>query len=63
MDGFKSLIPKKCKVIRDGAANVLDAVDLVPGDLVEFQVGVGNWSEGNRHQLGVERDLRSPDGD
>ncbi|EFJ52783.1 hypothetical protein VOLCADRAFT_78789 [Volvox carteri f. nagariensis] len=39
MDGFKSLIPKKCKVVRDGAANVLDAVELVPGDLVEFQEG------------------------
>ncbi|GLI63034.1 hypothetical protein VaNZ11_005895 [Volvox africanus] len=39
MDGFKSLIPKKCKVIRDGAANVLDAVELVPGDVVDFQEG------------------------
>ncbi|KXZ52251.1 hypothetical protein GPECTOR_10g882 [Gonium pectorale] len=39
MEGFKSLIPKKCKVVRDGAPNVLDAVDLVPGDLVEFQEG------------------------
>ncbi|KXZ41630.1 hypothetical protein GPECTOR_353g109 [Gonium pectorale] len=39
MEGFKSLIPKKCKVVRDGAPNVLDAVELVPGDLVEFQEG------------------------
>ncbi|KAG2500240.1 hypothetical protein HYH03_001818 [Edaphochlamys debaryana] len=39
MDGFKSLIPKKCKAIRDGHATVLDAVELVPGDLVEFQEG------------------------
>ncbi len=48
MDGFKSLIPKKCKVIRDGAANILDAVELVPGDVVEFQVGVGGaqWGRG-----------------
>ncbi|GLC38270.1 hypothetical protein PLESTM_000706100 [Pleodorina starrii] len=39
MNGFKSLIPKKCKVVRDGAPNVLEAVELVPGDLVEFQEG------------------------
>lgn len=43
MDGFKSMIPKKCKAIRDGNATILDPVELVPGDIVEFQVGyVGN---------------------
>jgi sodium/potassium-transporting ATPase subunit alpha len=37
--GFKNLVPKKCKVLRDGAMAVLDASELVPGDVVEYQEG------------------------
>nr|CAI99406.1 P-type ATPase [Flabellia petiolata] len=39
MEGFKNLIPKKCRVIRDGTTQVIDAVDLVPGDVVEMSDG------------------------
>lgn len=31
MEGFKKLVPKKCKVVRDGHILVLDAEELVPG--------------------------------
>jgi hypothetical protein len=31
MEGFKKLVPKKCKVLRDGTIVILDAVELVPG--------------------------------
>ena len=39
MEGFKNMIPKKCKAIRDGKAVVLDAWELVPGDVVELNDG------------------------
>ncbi|XRB13570.1 sodium/potassium-transporting ATPase subunit alpha [Pseudoscourfieldia marina] len=39
MEGFKSLIPKKCNVIRDGGIVKIDALELVPGDVVEFTDG------------------------
>ncbi|CAG9466608.1 unnamed protein product [Pedinophyceae sp. YPF-701] len=39
MEGFKSMIPKKCTVIRDGNKQVIDSVHLVPGDLVEISDG------------------------
>lgn len=39
MEGFKKLIPKKCKVLRDGVMVILDAEELVPGDLVELGDG------------------------
>mmetsp|Transcript_12653 Transcript_12653/g.39933 ORF Transcript_12653/g.39933 Transcript_12653/m.39933 type:complete len:1028 (-) Transcript_12653:686-3769(-) len=39
MEGFKNMIPKKCKVIRDGAEMVIDAIDLVPGDIVNLGDG------------------------
>eukprot|EP00199_Chlamydomonas_sp_CCMP681_P000009 CAMPEP_0119101430 /NCGR_PEP_ID=MMETSP1180-20130426/476_1 /TAXON_ID=3052 ORGANISM="Chlamydomonas cf sp, Strain CCMP681" /NCGR_SAMPLE_ID=MMETSP1180 /ASSEMBLY_ACC=CAM_ASM_000741 /LENGTH=1208 /DNA_ID=CAMNT_0007085549 /DNA_START=49 /DNA_END=3675 /DNA_ORIENTATION=+ len=39
MLGFKNMVPKKCKVVRDGATAILDAADLVPGDIVEYQEG------------------------
>ncbi|GMH44219.1 hypothetical protein BSKO_12153 [Bryopsis sp. KO-2023] len=39
MEGFKSMVPKKCKVLRDGSPTVLDAVELVPGDVVELTDG------------------------
>lgn len=39
MEGFKNLVPKKCKCIRDGSTQILDASELVPGDVVEFQEG------------------------
>ncbi len=32
MEGFKKLVPKKCKVLRDGHMVVLDAEELVPGE-------------------------------
>ena len=39
MEGFKNLIPKKCRVLRDGTTQIIDAVDLVPGDVVEMSDG------------------------
>lgn len=39
MEGFKKLVPKKCKVVRDGHVVVLDAEELVPGDVVELNDG------------------------
>ena len=39
MEGFKSMIPKKCKCIRNGKAVVIDAWELVPGDVVELNDG------------------------
>ena len=34
MDGFKNFIPPKCKVIRDGKEDSINATKLVPGDIV-----------------------------
>lgn len=39
MEGFKKLVPKKCKVVRDGNISIIDAEELVPGDVVEFGDG------------------------
>jgi len=39
MEGFKSMIPKKCKCIRNGKAVILDAWELVPGDIVDLNDG------------------------
>lgn len=39
MEGFKTLIPKKCKALRDGAPAILDAEELVPGDIVDLGDG------------------------
>jgi len=39
MEGFKSMVPKKCKVLRDGAHSILDASELVPGDVVDVGDG------------------------
>ena len=39
MEGFKKLVPKKCKVVRDGVMVILDAEELVPGDVVEVSDG------------------------
>eukprot|EP00798_Chlamydomonas_sp_ICE-L_P012784 gene12784-16042_t len=39
MTGFKNMVPKTSKVIRDGAMTIVDAVELVPGDVVEYQEG------------------------
>ena len=39
MEGFKSMIPKKCKAIRGGKAVVIDAWELVPGDVVDLNDG------------------------
>jgi sodium/potassium-transporting ATPase subunit alpha len=39
MEGFKKMIPKKCKVLRDGQWAILDAEELVPGDVVELGDG------------------------
>lgn len=34
MASLKSMMPSRCSVFRDGAEIKVDAVDLVPGDLV-----------------------------
>eukprot|EP00951_Prasinocladus_malaysianus_P022314 scaffold186521_cov43-Prasinocladus_malaysianus.AAC.1 len=39
MEGFKNMIPKKCKAIRDGTVNIIDAWELVPGDVVQMGDG------------------------
>mmetsp|Transcript_17079 Transcript_17079/g.20561 ORF Transcript_17079/g.20561 Transcript_17079/m.20561 type:complete len:1160 (+) Transcript_17079:196-3675(+) len=39
MEGFKSMIPKKCNCLRDGQIVVVDAWELVPGDVVDLQDG------------------------
>ena len=39
MEGFKSTIPRKCKCIRDGNIQVLEATDLVKGDVVLLNEG------------------------
>jgi sodium/potassium-transporting ATPase subunit alpha len=39
MEGFKNMIPKKCKCIRDGKNTVVDAWELVPGDVVDLLDG------------------------
>ncbi|KAI8105250.1 hypothetical protein M9435_000418 [Picochlorum sp. BPE23] len=39
MEGFKKLVPKKCKVLRDGNISIIEAEELVPGDVVEFGDG------------------------
>lgn len=39
MEGFKKLVPKKTKVWRDGVLTVLEADELVPGDVVELMEG------------------------
>ncbi|GAQ85006.1 Ca2+ transporting ATPase [Klebsormidium nitens] len=39
MEGFKKLIPARCHVIRDGLEVVIDAVELVPGDVVNLNDG------------------------
>mmetsp|Transcript_18105 Transcript_18105/g.45586 ORF Transcript_18105/g.45586 Transcript_18105/m.45586 type:complete len:1179 (-) Transcript_18105:1049-4585(-) len=39
MQGFKNMVPKKAKVVRDGATAIIDAAELVPGDVVQFQDG------------------------
>jgi magnesium-transporting ATPase (P-type) len=37
--GFKKLIPKKTNVWRDGNVQVIDASELVPGDIVDLTDG------------------------
>lgn len=39
MEGFKKMVPKRCKVLRDGHIVILDAEQLVPGDVVEMGDG------------------------
>lgn len=39
MDGFRHLVPARCHVVRDGVDYVLDAKDVVPGDVVELADG------------------------
>jgi len=34
MEGFKNFIPPKCKVIRDGKEDLINATKIVPGDIV-----------------------------
>lgn len=39
MDSFKSMVPQKAMVIRDGAKNQIKAEDLVVGDIIEVKFG------------------------
>ncbi|MEW5296912.1 MAG: hypothetical protein WDW36_000158 [Sanguina aurantia] len=39
MASLKSMMPSRCSVFRDGAEIKVDAVDLVPGDLVRLGIG------------------------
>jgi sodium/potassium-transporting ATPase subunit alpha len=39
MEGFKKMVPKKSKVLRDGHWAILNAEELVPGDVVELNDG------------------------
>lgn len=39
MEGFKSMVPKLCQVRRDGKIEKVDAVELVPGDVVLLNEG------------------------
>jgi sodium/potassium-transporting ATPase subunit alpha len=39
MEGFKKLVPKKTKVLRDGNISIIEAEELVPGDVVDFGDG------------------------
>lgn len=39
MEGFKRLVPARCHVVRDGVDYVVDAHEVVPGDVVELADG------------------------
>ena len=39
MEGFKNMIPKRCKVLRDGQIAEMEATDLVKGDVVFLNEG------------------------
>ena len=39
MEGFKNLVPKRCKVLRDGSWASLDVTEIVIGDVVELEKG------------------------
>jgi P-type E1-E2 ATPase len=38
-DSLKKMMPNKCTVIRDGLEQKVDALELVPGDLVRLYIG------------------------
>eukprot|EP00882_Tetradesmus_deserticola_P004148 GHRQ01004382.1.p1 GENE.GHRQ01004382.1~~GHRQ01004382.1.p1 ORF type:complete len:221 (+),score=74.72 GHRQ01004382.1:384-1046(+) len=39
MDSLKKMLPNKCTVIRDGHEQKVEALELVPGDLVRLYIG------------------------
>lgn len=39
MEGFKNMIPKRCKVVRDGGIAEMEATELVKGDVVLLNEG------------------------
>ena len=39
MEGFKNFIPPKCKVVREGKTELVDAAKIVVGDLIEVRMG------------------------
>lgn len=39
MDSFKSFLPQKCLVIRDGSEKSIQAEKLVVGDIVKVKAG------------------------
>ena len=40
MEGFKKLIPKRCRCVRNGSVVEIDATELVPGDIVVLEDGM-----------------------
>jgi hypothetical protein len=57
MEGFKKLVPKKCKVLRDGNIVILDAAELVPGAQHSARLALARigWQAGGRRQQGCLR--------
>ena len=39
MESFKNMMPDRCTVVRDGGDQVIDATEVVPGDIVKIKYG------------------------
>eukprot|EP00210_Caulerpa_lentillifera_P004439 g4236.t1 len=66
MEGFRSLIPKKCKVRRGGHQVIVDAAELVPvlqsTDLKVENSSLTGESEPQERSADINHDIVSPDG-